>query len=229
MSILDHRLTTARLYWQPSYDANGYIDFGNAVDYKYDPTRERVPHLESKKGYRQVDFEDVKLVAEKRTFTFDEHFNETLRVLALAKPFTEVVQGSMVAASFTIIAVNLVLGRSYHLGKIGTKNLTGLASGSLTLGVDFTWDKGGGFVTPISTANFGSDWVFTFDCDDVTQLSFTALGRLLEQGTFKMLEFDQHDETPINTEQFGGQVQVTGWGEHNGEFNKFTVEVLHTV
>jgi hypothetical protein len=99
---------------------------------------------------------------------------------------------------------------------------------TLILGTDFTWDAGSGIVTIIDSTKFGSNWIFTFDCAAVTQLSFQALSRLLEQGTFKLFEFDQFDEVPLFKDQFTGQVHVTGWGENNGDYNEFTVEVLQT-
>jgi hypothetical protein len=230
MGLQDHRLLTARLFFQPSDDTNGFIDCGNCKSHAFVPIAERAPHMASQKGVRTVDLDLPKLEAVKRTLVLDEHFNETLRLLSIGKQLADVVQATSVAATMTITAGNLVRGRSYELGKLGTSNLTAQTAGAVTLvlGVDFTWDAGSGIVTIIDNTKFGSNWVFTFDCEAVTQLSFQALNRLLEQGTFKLLEFDQFDEVPLMKEQFTGQVQVTAWGEYNGDFNEFTVEVLQT-
>lgn len=228
--LQDHRLLTARLYWQPSDDANGFIDCGNVKSHQFTPIAERSTHMASRKGYRTVDLDLPKLVAARRVFTLDEHFNETVRLLAIGKQLSDVVQQSDEGVEVTITAANLVLGRSYDLGKLETTNLTAETAGAvpLVLGTDYTWDAGSGMVTVISNTNFGSDWIFEFSHLEVTQLNFQALSRLLEQGTFKVLEFDQFDEVPLGKEQFTGQVQVTGWGENNGDFNEFTVEVLQT-
>jgi hypothetical protein len=139
MGLQDHRLLTARLFFQPSDDPNGFIDCGNCKSHTFVPIAERAPHMASQKGVRTVDLDLPKLEAVKRTLVLDEHFNETLRLLSIGKQLADVVQATSVAATMTITAGNLVRGRSYELGKLGTSNLTAQTAGAVTLvlGVDY--------------------------------------------------------------------------------------------
>jgi hypothetical protein len=128
----NYKLTTGRLYWQPNGLAAGdnqWIDLGNIPDYKSDPKFTRVQHFASSLGIRRLDFEPVGNVKEAKMFTLDEHFADTVALLALGTNIGQVVQAAAVNQRFIITVDELSLltpgeASSFFVGATGLYNAT---------------------------------------------------------------------------------------------------------
>lgn len=232
MNVEDLKLTSGRLYWQPSGQSS-WVDFGNVISYAEKPDIQRVEHKKKEDGLGIVDSSIARLVAFKFSITLEERFAEVLALLGLAKQLADVIQAGG-AGNFTIQAANLVANKSLFLGAYNVSNYAGVTSvGAVTLveGVDFAIETRSGMVTPLpDSTNLGAgNWVFTFNSAALTQLAFSTLSKLLSTGTFKFIEKDQHSFVPRATADFTGQCEVTAWGENSLEkFNEFQLEVIHT-
>jgi hypothetical protein len=228
MGVENLALVTGRLFWQPP-DNLGYLALGNVTEFKEEPDRQRVPHMAFENGVKREDFELVKTTKERFTFTMDEHFDTAIALLNLGSQAADTVQAAAVGVAAAILTANLVLGRTYDFGKQSVKNVVGTANAlPLVENTDYTIDKGAGLLTIISNAQFGHDWNFVFDCDQVTKMNFTGLSGLLSQGTFKYFAVDQTDVVPRDARTLSGQVYVSNWGDNNAEdFNKYVLEILY--
>lgn len=243
------KFTTARLYWLPAGQTDGYIDLGNVVDYKAVPKIQRVNHMNSGKGNKSADLSMVKDQSIIRSFTLDEDFNQTLLLIALAIQNANLVQPAVLGADSTIESsddseitadntgailtatiLNPVPTRVYSLG-VQQVTITGAKDGNnvnLVAGVDYALDAAAGMITVLAVAP-ATPWTITYTWLQLTDLDFTAFDNLFTNGAFKFFEFDQFDPAPYATETFSGQVYVTAWGDNKGDkFYEFTVEVLIT-
>lgn len=222
------RLTTGRLYWQPQNES-GYFDLGNCTSSrKYPAPPTRAKHYAHAEGVRRVDMTAVETLDPTRVFTFDEHLVAALRLQHMSLP-TETATSGASGATYTITSGNLVLGRTYFIGKQAITAISAVTAGATPLvrNVDYVLDEGAGAIRILSSANFGSNWIFTYSATGPATLDFAAFSRLLEQGSFVFVEKDQADTVPLNREAFTGQVCVTGWGESGSEkFQEYTVEVI---
>ena len=225
----NQKLTTGRLYWLPYGATDGYIDFGNIVDYKHDPKLTRVEHLHGALGRRKADLSFVVGATLQKSFTLDEDFSQVLALVYLATQNANVTQTSQTGINATITPV---VGRVFALGyqQVTLTYAAGTNGGLspvLQQGVDFNLDAVNGFITPLNATY--PPWNFTFNCAAVTSLNFTALNNLLTRGTFLLLEYDQQSPVPLAQETFAGQVIVTAWGDDKADkFHEYTVEVLIT-
>ena len=244
------KFTTGRLWWLPAGAADGYIDFGNVVDYKASPKRQRIEHLTSANGRKEADLSLVKSVSELKTFTLDEEFNQTLLLLALGTQHTNLVQPAALGVDSNLITsdnVNITAdgtgmlltavinpplpGRAYSLA-LQDVTITSAKDGNnanLVLGTDYALDAAAGMLTVLQAAPAGP-WTFTYTWIAVTDLVFSALDNLLTTGIFRFAEYDQFNlAVPLAVETFSGQCYIQAWGDNNGEkFYEFTLEILIT-
>jgi hypothetical protein len=220
------RLTTGRLFWLPP-DETGWIDFGNCTSHQEQPDVQRLDHWRYAGGTKRVDHSLVKSLKPVRVFKFDEHFAETIALMALAAAATEVTQAAAVDVEVSITPdPALAPGQSLFLGKQNISNLVALEDTMPVVeGVDYKVNYGAGIVTLLKLSS--DQWDFTFDCAEVKTLNFEMFSKLLTEGTFRFLETDQHDSVPVGDSTIEGTAYVTAWGETNTEaFQEYTVEVL---
>ena len=224
------RKTTGRLYWLRTGET-GWIDLGNCTSHKVMPDAARLDHYKYDGGVKRCDMSLVNTLKPKRIYTFDEHAGDMQQLLSLAVAASEVTQAAAAGETTVIASAALVVGRSYDLGKLNVSNVEGenVTPTALVANVDYVLDAGSGMLTILSSAKFGSNWTFTFDCAEALTLNFTTFSRLLEQGSFRFVEKDQSETVPGTVETINGQVYVTGWSDGDPEkFSEYTVEVLET-
>lgn len=225
MLIQDVELKTGRLYWRPLGET-AFIDFGNTLEYKRMPEIRRLPHSDRRGGRSQVDAEIVAGTRWRYAFKFDEHFAEAVRLLSLSGLFNDQVNAQQTGQNFVFTPV---VGRSFFMGFFGVTITAAVDESPTPLieGVHYTIDTRSGMITVLQVLTGEPVWTFTFNAPANTQMVLRSLSRLLTQGTFRLVENDQHDAVPLQVDDFDGQVWVTGWGEDNNEgFNQFDVEVL---
>jgi hypothetical protein len=224
------KFTTGRLFFLPSGAVDGYIDFGNAVDYKHGPKVDYLEHDHSALGRKKLDLSLIKSHAEKKIFTLDEDTYDALVKLWLATQGSNFVQSSSGSQNVNVTAV---AGRVFDLGFQGVTVNTALSSTSVALvaGTDYTLDPGSGMFTVLvgSAQLANTPWALNLAVLQITDATFVGLNNLLSRGTFKYIEFDQFDPVPRNVETFSGQCEVTAWGDNKGDkFYEYTLEVLIT-
>jgi hypothetical protein len=222
------RLTTGRLFWQPSGES-GYIDLGNCTSHSEQPDVQRVDHWKYERGTKRVDHSLVGSLKPKRVFTFDEHFDKSIALQAFAALATEVTQAEAAGVAVSITPEPaLKAGQSMFLGKEKISNLVVLEdTNPVVEGVDYTVDYGAGIVTILHDS--GEQWDFTFDCEEVTRLNFEMFSKLLTEGTFRFVASDQHSDVPVQNETIRGTAYVTAWGDGTTDkFQEYTVEVIST-
>lgn len=246
------KFTTGRLYWLPAGAVDGHIDFGNMPDYKYEPKVDRLDHMSARRGRAHADFSYIKSHAQKKSFTFDEQFNETIKLLALSTQGQNIVQVAAGGQRGFVLSP-FVAGRVYDLGIQGLINpqvtcyvqFSGVPNDFVILAVDpsqYALHSGSGMITLYGPFNItvtygphtGEVWPISqfevlADLPLITQLNFTGLNNLLSRGKFKLVESDQFEDVPYGVETFAGQCEVTAWGENKTDkFEEFTLEVLIT-
>jgi hypothetical protein len=243
------KFTTGRLFWLPSGQADGFIDFGNVLDHKHAPKLQRLEHMASGRGgVRNADLSLVKTNSVLKTFTLDEEFAQIMLLLALGTQHANLVQPAMLGVDDTILTAD---NTEFTLDGTGTqvtavingpvsKRVYNLCLQGLTIvsakdgnntnmvaGVNYSLDAAAGMITVLD-ANPAAEWIIVFTWITVTDLVFTAFDNLFSNGTFRFVEYDQFDAVPYATETFTGQCYITSWGDNNEKITEFTLEVLIT-
>lgn len=239
----NHKLTTGRLYWKKSGE-DSWLDFGNAVDYARKPRIERVKHAKKDNGLTRVDLSLARETEVLWAFTLDERFGELMRPLWLANAGSNVTNAGGASQTCVIpgltasLAPAIFVGRSYFLRNggaavlgittpVGSVVAADTTPTTLIEGTHYELDRVAGVVRPLIVPTAGLDWNFNVSWAAYNQEAVTALGNLLTQGEFKIVEKDAQSEAPFNEENLKGQVYVTAWGENDGsKFSEYQVEVL---
>jgi hypothetical protein len=240
----NQKLTTGRLYWQKSGE-DSWLNFGNALSYARKPRIEYLKHFRKANGLSHCDLDLPRETEVLWSFSFDERFGELIRPMWLANVGATVTNAGGASQLCTIpgltaaLSPAILVGRAYPLKNsgaavLGITTLIGsviaadTTPATLIEGTHYELDRNAGIVRPLIVPTPGLDWNFTVSWAAYSQEAVTALGNLLTQGTFKVVEKDQQSDVPFNEETITGQVYVTAWGENDGsKFSEYQVEVLH--
>jgi len=223
-----HEKLTARIFIQP-HGESGYQDVGNVKDYKYVPDNQYRTRLNSDKGFRFVDDEQLDSTHQKWECTLDEQDEYNTKLIYLGTRGADTVQVASLAqtASFT----NVKQGRTYFLPQRPVSNVD-VQVGLVTKveGTDYTIDADAGSITILDTGtiNDNDDIDVTFDFPDRNFENHTVRDDVLFRGAIKIIEYNQMSDEPLREIDFTGIIRVSAWPEQTGEFGQYAVTVTAT-
>lgn len=228
--IQAHEKLTARLYFTPTGDAGAY-DLGNVVDYKEAHEREYKKRHTSEKGYRRHSDTEVDTILSGWDIVLDESdvLNNNLKALGTTGSATSA--SAVTAPSGTASFTSVELGRWYFLGKTTVNTVVVSVSASTkTLNTDYELDADLGAIKILSTGSIAADATVdvTFGCAADYHENITADDTVRFYGAVRLVEYNQHEATPLRTTTCNACIYVTNYPEQGGEFAKWTLRVVAT-
>ncbi|MCW5558120.1 MAG: hypothetical protein KIT22_09865 [Verrucomicrobiae bacterium] len=219
--LASKRLTTGRLYFQPS-GSSSEIDLGNVTKWKRTDRSDTVEHMASAGGFRIVDATYVHTIGFGYIFTVDEYVATVLELRA--KALTGSQQTVAAAATGTTVTLaNVVLGRAYPVGSALGVTIESVAVGAVTK-TAWSFNTSTGRLTILEggdiTAN--DSVVVTYRATGGSYTRHFSGRSPLRTGNFTFFEHDQISPLPRAIHVWSGIMWV------NDDFEQ-TMEAFGTV
>ncbi len=191
----------------------GFRDLGNAPVISANITPDKLAHYSSRGGLKAKDYEIIKELALKFTFTLDEPNQDNLQMMFMSET-EEIVQAVLTDSTISLLDINL--DRYYLLDAkditVTEVSLTAAPTTIYVAGTDFTVDsKNGRIYFPVtSTIAAGEDLTITFDAAAKT---YNKLKSLKETKVEGMLQFISDNPTGENYNMIIWKTNLTPSGD----------------